>query len=233
MEAVNAWIQTVPATVRNITNFKSGKHVVEEWKAKGAGELILIPSKLAGMACFYSQLLQWGSVKLHFASQNQLPQSIDNVLVVHNITEEGGSAIGFTDAYGVETGWWCYIEAKNIRGRINELLAESCELTQKKVHRRDSDLFWMCVEAAVRGLRQVVGIEVQGQLAEVSVIDEETRNGPGSLLLPLSSVVQPPRLLCGSDTVLRNAHRHHPLSDGNMVKGLGASTVTQDPFTDG
>jgi len=219
MEAVSAWIQTVPATVRTLTSFKSGKHVVEEWKAKGAGELILIPSKLAGMACFYSQLLQWRSVKLHFAPQNQLPQSVDNVLVVHNITEEGGSVIGFTDAYGVETGWWCYIETKNIRGRINELLAESCELTEKKVNSRDGDLFWMCVEAAAGGLRQIVGIDVHGQLGEVPMIEQEIRDVPGSLLLPLSSTVQTPMLLRGSDTVLRNAHRHHPLSDGNGWQG--------------
>lgn len=179
MNTAEPLLVSMPLSSRTVAPYKNGRQAVEEWKATGVGELTLMPNKLAGMSLFYHPCCQWRTTKLHYAHQSPFPQSIDQVLVVHDVTQEGGSMMGFFDAAGLENGWWCYIETVNVRSRITELLAESCGLRCKRIHKME-DLYWRCIDAAVKGLREVVGIQLLGDLGELPQLNIENGSELGS-----------------------------------------------------
>lgn len=230
-ESMELWLIPMPLSPRTVAPYINGRQAVEEWNANGVGELTLMPTKLAGMSLFYCPCSQWRTAKLHYAHQTPFPQSIDQVLVVHDLTEEGGSVMGFFDGAGMENGWWCYIETIHIRSRINELLAESCRLRCKRINKAE-DVYWRCIDAAVKGMKEIVGIELRGELGELPQLNIENGEEPGSTRSQRSSTVATPTRYCPPR---RRSSATVPWPGASWLsidmKPLPDLNVSQDPFT--
>lgn len=239
MAPENAWLAAIPVASRNITPYKSGKQTVQEWTAIAEGQLSLIPSKLAGMSLFYHPICQWRSANLHFPSGNRLPNSVNQVIVIHDITEAGGSIIGFGDPTSPETSWWCYIETKNAQTRINELLGESCGLISEKIQKGE-ELYYNYIEAAVSRMGEIVGVELVGELGERPPLQNNEERTPS--LMPASSHSRHSSLETPTQQGYRgDSHRHRRSTgscwdspDRTPTKDRNSNRVEQngnwDPF---